>query len=109
MQAEPCRRSLACAGDSRARQGKGALVRACAVDRRLSQFHTQQRMACAEFRKFRLDLDTGSNIYERKHIPDPPGYDPNIAREQVSMRVPHLPVPEGNDGLNLASACLPAG
>lgn len=39
--------------------------------------------AMAEFRKFRIELDTGSSLYQHKHLADPPGFDPNLAREQV--------------------------
>lgn len=36
----------------------------------------------AEFRKLRVDVDTGVNTFEGKRVPDPPGFDPNLSREQ---------------------------
>ncbi|GAB4821540.1 hypothetical protein N2152v2_008586 [Parachlorella kessleri] len=35
----------------------------------------------AEFRKLRVELD--SSAHDRKHIPDPPGFDATLAREQA--------------------------
>ena len=38
----------------------------------------------AEFKRYRVELDSSNSLYEGKRVPDPPGFNPQLAREEVS-------------------------